>query len=367
MAYKWSWAFGAETALELNNLAQWTMGTTTPADVYPESTIVHTYMGDVADRYSLATEGDIHAGPKNGIGNVRGWAACYFYFNNASGFTSSNDIFRLIGPVSTGLSTRRMISARALGGNGLNLNVGGSIFIGSVTGLQNFAWNHIALKYDMFSGGTAVDAEWSAELYVNGVLSASGSRQISFLKEEFDCYFELTAPSSANLPNNTFFSDIVFYNSQADPNPYGQFVTRVEMDRDSSDSGSWTPASNTGTNAQSANLSGSISTTPVVSEANPLTGENIIVSSSQTIAAQLGITPTSVYGATGHLFASGSSSTNLFSAVAEATAPGLPFTSGTTQIDGENMYAWVTAPTTPVGPAWVSSSTIVLKAEVSGS
>jgi hypothetical protein len=356
MAYKWSWAFGAETELELNNLAQWTMGTTTPADVYPESTIVHTYIGDAADRYSLATEDNIHDGPPS-VGNVRGWAACYFYFNNASGFTSLNDIFSLVGP-NSGVARRIAVTAKA--GNGFNLTVGGSVFIGSVTGLQNFAWNHIALKYDMFAGGVPTAAEWSAELYVNGVLSASGSREVSFLEEETECYFEIQGPSTANLPNNTFFSDIVFYDSQADPNPYGQFVTRINPYTDTADSGSWTPASDGGSpGAQSSNLSGSISTTPVVGEADPLTGEHVTVQT-QEVATTVGLSSFTSYGFTGHLYASGSSATNLIAGL-EVDAPN-SFVTGAAQIDGENMYAWSSDTTT-----LSSGSIIFLKAEVSGS
>lgn len=363
MALKWSWAFGPETALELQDLGGWSFNTTNPADLYPESTIVHTYTGDAADRYSLACE----VGDKNtplGVGSVRGWAACYFYFNSSAEW-QTYDVFTVYGG-----NTGRGINIRGTTANGLNLYIDTVLVgAGTVTGLQNNAWNHIAVKYDMFAGGTAIAAKWDAELYVNGVLSASGSRESSIFKEEADTvHIRFEGLRNANLPDNTFFSDFVIYDSLSDPIPYGNLVTRVEMDRDSSDSGSWTPASNTGTNAQAANLSGSISTTPVVSEADPLDGENIIISSSLTIAGQLGITPDSIYGVTGHLFASGSSSTNLFSALASTATP-TNFTSGTAQIDGENMYAWVTAPVpSPPSPnPWGTGAGIVLKAEVSGS
>jgi hypothetical protein len=361
MALKWSWAFGPETALELQDLGGWSLNTTNPADLYPESSIVHTYTGDVADRYSLACE----IGNKDtplGVGSVRGWAACYFYFNSSGGWQGGG--FQVHGETS-GIG----IDIRGTAANGLNLYIDTTLFAGTVVGLQNYAWNHIAVKYDMFAGGTPTVAQWDAELYVNGVLSASGSRTASNQKEEADTvHLRFSGLRNQDLPGNTFFSDFVIYDSLTDPIPYGNLVTRVEMDRDSSDTGSWTPASNTSTNAQSANLSGSISTTPVVSEADPLDGENIIISSSLTIGAQLGITPTSIYGVTGHLFASGSSSTNLFSAVAQGSTP-TNFTSGTAQIDGENMYAWVTAqlPSLPSPNPWTVGSTIVLKAEVSGS
>ena len=365
MALKWSWAFGPETLLELESLAGWDMKSTNPADGGPYSNIVHTYTGDAADRYSLGVEyGGFNSNNRTPlkVGNVRGWAACYMFTNDAGGFQDGYDVFEMAGPVSSG----RRIGVRTTAGNGLNMMMDGSLIaVGTVSGLQNFTWNHIALKYDMYAGGTPTVATWTAELYVNGVLSASGSRTSSNLKEEFEPYMKFGGARNANQPDNTYFSDFVTYDSQADPNPYGQFVTRTKVSLDVSDSGSWTPASNAGTNAQANNLSGSIATTPVVAEASPLTGENVIVSQTS-IATQLGITPTAIYGVVGHLFASGSSETNLFVGVAESASAGT-FTTGTAVVDGENMYAWTSAPTTPASPAWVGTDSIYLKTEVSGS
>jgi len=213
--------------------------------------------------------------------------------------------------------------------------------------------------------GTPSLGTWGAELFVNGISAASGSITHGNMEQETEVYAIFNGLEDAG--KYTMLSDIIFYDSLSDPNPYGQFVTRTEVSLDVSDSGSWAPGSNTGTNAQANSLSGSIATTPVVAEANPLTGENVIVSQTS-IATQLGITPTSIYGVTGHLFASGSSATNLICAVAESASAGT-FTTGAAEIDGENMYAWATAPTTPgVGlTPWVGTDSIYLKAEVSGS
>ena len=359
MAYKWSWAFGPETALEFDTLTPWVPSSTSTARIAPVNTIKHTYTGDVSDRYSMSIQGGYFLQGPVGIMSGSGIFSGYFYYNGSTNW-DSYDILQIWGPVAN-----KGITLLAKSTKYFDLYINSTLVDtpSPVMSLSDNTWHHLAVKYDMRDTNT-----WGAEVLVDGASVMSGSyTNPGALDPESTAYFKLGGVRFSGLPVDSInWSDIIIYDDLADPNPYGNLVTRVEMDRDSSDSGSWTPASNTGTNAQSANLSGSISTTPVVSEANPLTGENIIISSSLTIADQLGITPTSVYGVTGHLFASGSSSTNLFSAVAETAAPST-FTSGTTQIDGENMYAWASTPTTPASPAWVGGSTIVLKAEVSGS
>ena len=362
MALKWSWAFGPETALELNDLAQWQFSSTSPTIYSSSQDIIHTYTGDASDRWALQMDhanGGVTTPLKVGAG--KGWVSFYFYFNDpANDFEISRRIIEIVGPISL-----KTIAIQAQGGNNFSIIINNSFIDQTSLGLAKDTWHNISIKYDMTMGTPSLGT-WGAELFVNGISAASGSTTHGFIQPETEIYAVFNALEDAG--KFTMLSDIIFYDSLTDPIPYGNLVTRVEMDRDSSDTGSWTPASNTSTNAQSANLSGSISTTPVVSEADPLDGENIIISSSLTIGAQLGITPTSIYGVTGHLFASGSSSTNLFSAVAQGSTP-TNFTSGTAQIDGENMYAWVTAqiPSLPSPNPWTAGSTIVLKAEVSGS
>jgi len=286
-----------------------------------------------------------------------GWFSAYFYYNGSVNW-STYHMLRIWGPV-----TGQYIALVPIPEKSFNLTVGGTIFYpGATLNLADYTWHHLAVKYDM-----TVEDTWDAEVFVNGVSVMSGSRTHHSMDAETSAYFSLGGVTNTFPPDGLLWSDIVIYDDLADPNPYGQFVTRTEVSLDVSDSGSWAPGSNTGTNAQANSLSGSIATTPVVAEANPLTGENVIVSQTS-IATQLGITPTSIYGVTGHLFASGSSATNLICAVAESASAGT-FTTGAAEIDGENMYAWATAPTTPgVGlTPWVGTDSIYLKAEVSGS
>lgn len=359
MALKWSWAFGPETALELETYTPWDPSNPAASVMAPTNTITHTYAGDASDRYSMQIRGNgFLQSPV--IMSGSGWFSAYFYYNGSTNW-DGYDLLQIWGPAS-GYSIDLLSKSTKY----FDLLIAGAQVDtpSPPLTLADTTWHHLAVKYDMRTEDT-----WGAEVFVDGVSIMSASRTNSVLDAETTAYFSLGGVRNATVPTDCLvWSDIIIYDDLSDPNPYGNLVTRVEMDRDSSDSGSWTPASNTGTNAQSANLSGSISTTPVVSEADPSDGENIIISSSLTIAGHLGITPTSIYGVTGHLFASGSSSTNLFSAVAQGSTP-TNFTSGTAQIDGENMYAWVTAPvpSLPSPNPWTAGSIIVLKAEVSGS
>jgi len=363
MAYKWSWAFGPETALELNDLAQWQFGNTSPSLYSSSQDIIHTYTGDASDRWALQMDYAGASGVRTPfqVGGGKGWVSFYFYFNDpVNDFEANKFIIQIAGP----LSADRFIGIQGAAGNSFTMIMDNNLVATSSVSLAKDTWHNVSVKYDMTMGTPSLGT-WGAELFVNGISAASGSRTSANLNQETEIHAIFNGLEDAG--KFTMLSDIIFYDSLSDPNPYGQFVTRTEVSLDVSDSGSWTPASNVGTNAQANSLSGSIATTPVVAEANPLTGENVIVSQTS-IATQLGITPVSVYGVTGHLFASGSSATNLICAVAES-ASASTFTAGTAVVDGENMYAWATAPTPapPLVAPWVGTDSIYLKAEVSGS
>jgi len=353
MAYKWSWAFGPETPLELETLAGWDIGGG-PTDNYPEDTLIHTYLGDGAVRYSLAADNTDKKLPM-GIANVRGWVGIYFYFNDPGGFQGNANILTVEG---VGQTLNVFTVAPE---NRLDVRFGTTLSTtGTVSGIPNQTWNHIGLKYDLFAGGTPTVAEWTYELYINGVFSTSGGRTHSSQDESPSPRIWFLGPKNGNPPDNTFFSDIVIYDDLADPNPYGQFVTRTGPTQDLSDSGSWTPASDGGTDAQSANLAGQIATTPVVAEANPLTGEYVRVNT-DILGTTLGLDSFNTYGVTGHLFASGSSATNIIAGIGHN--PSGPFTTGSAVIDGTNAYAWTSSGSVGL----VSGSSFVLNAEISGS
>lgn len=353
MAYKWSWAFGPETALELDTLTPWVPSSTSATRIAPVNTIKHTYTGDVSDRYSMSLQGSYYLQGPVGIMSGSGIFSGYFYYNGSTNW-DSYDILQIWGP-----AANRSISLLAKSAKYFDLYINSTLIDtpSPAMSLSDDTWHHVAVKYDMRGAAT-----WGAEVFVDGVSVMSGSHTNAInLDPEVTAYFKIGGVQFSELPTNSLnWSDIIIYDDLADPNPHGQLVTRIKPYTDTADSGSWTPASNGGSpGAQASNLSGSISTTPVVGEANPLTGEHVTVQT-QEVATTLGLSSFTSYGFTGHLYASGSSTTNLIAGL-EVDAPNA-FVTGAAQIDGENMYAWSSDTTT-----LSSGSVIFLKAEVSGS
>tara|TARA_Y100001938_G_scaffold137699_1_gene202285 strand:+ start:7811 stop:8926 length:1116 start_codon:yes stop_codon:yes gene_type:complete len=354
MAYKWSWAFGPETALELETYTPWDPSSTSTNDMAPSNTIKHTYVGDAGDRYSMGIRGNTFLlSPQTMLGH--GWFSAYFYYNGSTDW-GGYDLLRINGPVSG-----QNIALHINGPKSFNLQMRGYDVTSSTDplDLSDNTWHHVAVKYDMRN-----EDDWGAEVFVNGVSVMSGTRNDHYLDAETTAFFSLGGAVNSNVPTDSiYWSDIVIYDDLTDPNPFGQFVTRVEPYFDVSESGSWTPASNPASTPgdQASDLSGTIGTSPVVSEADPLTGEFVRLGS-QDLGTNLGLTSFNSFGFTSHLFASGSSATNILSNF-KFDSPNPPYISGTAAVDGENAYAWASS-----GSTSLASGTLpYLQAEISGS
>jgi hypothetical protein len=351
MAYKWSWAFGPETSTELNDLAGWDIVNT--AQFQPSQATIHTYTGDAADRWAMqmdyASSGML---APLGVGGGSGWVGFYFYFNDPANDFETRNLVEIIGPD----LLSRTIDIRGTAGNGFGIYMEGNLVASAASiGLAKDTWHHVAVKYQTIAG------TWGAELFVNGVSVASGSRSSGNLLEQTVTHLRFNGLEDAGF--YTMLSDIVTYDDINDPNPYGQLVTRAKTYFDQQDSGSWTPGSDSITEPgpQASNLSGSISTTPVVSEADPLTGEFVRIST-EILGTTLGLSSFNSYGMTMHLYASGSSSTNIVPGI-KTGSPNPPYTEGEAVVDGENSYAWASTASTSLA----SGSSIFLNAEISGS
>ena len=358
MAYVWSWAFGPETAQELDDYTNWTPSSTTTTVIQPSNSIKHTYTGDNSDRYSIGVRSGNFIS-QNAM-PAFGWVSFYVYFDYTNTFTT-DPLFKIFGPAANkNIELEGISSTRDLK---LYINTDTSFTSSVALNLAAGTWHHFGIKYDMRT------TTWTAEVFIDGVSKISGSNPNNGgnLDPETSTTISFGGLRNANLPTDgTYHSDIIFYDDQNDPNPFGQFVTRIEPYLDqSATSGTWTPAANIlkAPGDQAENLSGSISTSPVVSEADPTTGEFVRVLS-QDLGTNLGLPSFGSFGFTSHLFASGSSATNVISKFAVG-APGPPgtFTSGAGVIDGENAYAYASSGST----IYASGSTIYLQAEISGS
>ena len=358
MAYKWSWAFGSETPQELIDYGGWVFNSVGATFSANSNTIKHSYAGDASDRYSMGLRGGTYATTPFAVGGGEGWFSAYFWINSELDF--QNYSFLTIKGLNSGydIVIQCESATRTLK---LQFGGGGTWFTASSPlGLAVDTWHHIGVKYNM-----TIEDKFSADVFINGTSEISGSRSgnANFDSEQ-SASFTLGGVLNGSLPTyGVYWSDLVAYDSQADPNPFGQFVTRVEPYFDSADSGTWAPDTNSGQESgpQATNLSGAVATSPVVAEADPLTGEYVRVQS-RDLGTNLGLTSFDSFGFTSHLFASGSSATNIISKF-KFGSPNPPFISGTAVIDGENAYAYASSGST----SWTSGSAVFLQAEISGS
>jgi hypothetical protein len=354
MAYVWSWAFGPETAAELNSLTGWTITNTNTSYAQESNTIKHSYVGDQTDRHSFGLRGNGFAQTPTLLA-PRGYLSCYFYYNGTADW-GNYEMLQIQGPTSD-----RQIELRGVTGKTLTLKIGGTgVEFTSSAGHQftDATWHHLGIKYDMLTD----NGPWTTEIFADGVSLISGSTSNSVLDAESDCQIWFGGVRNSTAPQDSiFWSDIILYDDHGDADPHGQYVSRIQPARDLSESGSWSPASNPVAipGDQATRLSGAIATTPVVSEADPTTGEFVSIRA-DSLGSSLGLTSFNSYGFTAHLFASGSSATNLipkFQNGAEATVV------GTSVIDGINAYAWASSGSN----SYVSSSLMRYEVEVSGS
>lgn len=355
MAYKWSWAFGPETVADLENYTGWDFDQLGTSFSNTTNVIKHTWLGDQTDKYSVGLRSGYYLRSDPSWFAGEGWVSIYFYVAGSSTWTNDANILIVNGP-----NSGRNTHIRSTGGNGFTVQLGdlGTKFTGSISGLANNTWHHLGFKYDMTTEDT-----WTGQLYINGVADASGSTTNASLDVETNAQIRLGGMYSTNpsTTNGIWYSDILSYDSQADPSPYGQFVSRIKVFNDVAESGSWSPASNSGASPgpQASNLSGAVDTTPVVAEATPTTGEFIRVKS-QDIGTSLGLNSINSYGFTSHNFASGSSAINI---IPKFQLDSGVYVTGSSVIDGTDAYAYASSGSA----AYVSGSIITFELQVSGS
>jgi len=288
MAVSWSWAWGPETAYELETMGwNWEYGH--PTFGYPENTITYTYPGS-PPRYAWAQDKngsfDSFDLPAAISFSPDGWFCAPIYAAGAQdlgkkmisvyGATSAREISVVTDSYITG-EFKLMIN---------NVEKG----TWSVTPED---WHYIALKYSMSSA-----AEWGAEVFVNGVSVASGST--TPLNGETNGYYKCQGSHSP-----TYYGQFIIYDSLSDSGQIPRYVTRVNPTLDTTSSGSWTPV---GEASNFAALSSSFDTTTYTNNPSADSGEMVVckVSGALGLITQLGITPSVIDGITLHCWASGS-------------------------------------------------------------
>lgn len=358
MAVKWSWAFGPETALQLNNEMGFALGNIGAAANEPSQDFVYSYPGSPSTgpnaRYSWKTDQGIYYGTRLeipiGAAAPEGWITVPLYMDTNS-WTPNGSIITVFGS-----DGNDAIYFNVQTSGEVRLYIDGTVQSPTFTpsGLGH-DWNYWALKYTM-TGST-----WTASVYLNGVEILSGSKIGGGVQAETAITARFMGPGTVDRSN--YFGQIICYDDLTDQAqvPF-QYVTRVNPSVDTDTTGSWTAVGGT-TNFEV--LSGSFSTGSYTVNTGSATGDKVIcqVTGALGLITQLGTTPDLISGITVHCWASGSGQ-NGFTALSDDNST---YTSGThiTPDINDPTYCFSTDALQPSGPAWNATSSLYIKYEVS--
>ena len=341
MAVSWSWAWGLETAVDLQDYMGFAFASTLAANSAPDSTTVYTYPASLT-RYSMAQD--------------EGWAANWFqlpteafvpagwlaapFFSDAASLATNASMMEV-----KGASTARTIYVRHTTAGGGQLYVDNT-WKENFVGLTSMNWHYLALKYDM-SGAT-----WSGQVYLNGVAvtalqTDASSAEIGGIYG----FYGFTGGTRA-----TYWGGIAIYNSTGDSGEVPRFVTRISPNADTGETGTWAPsvgATNIGVTANDP-----FDNTTFTQETSPSSADNVITQVDN-FATQLGVVPPAIDGITGHTWSSGTSIT-----VNASVGANVSFTTGANVVpdSADSTYGFGTAPIDPdTSAAWASGTTVLFK------
>lgn len=332
MALEWTWAFGSESAVELESMG-WDFSSTSSSSNEPRTTFQYTYTGSPT-RYSMAMDQTVSFRIPVAVSPPTGWVAVAVY-QDASIFTSLFNLIEVQGAVGN-----RLVSVRMLTSGALSLYVD-SIFQSSTVIVQWLGqWNYVALRYDQST------LTHSGQIWVNG--AALTAVETAAAAAEVGITVKFVSTTSGDRTH--YLAQIAVWNALADPGEVARFVTRLDVDADVSEVGTWTPSAG-GTNF--GVVGGTFDLATYTEEAAPSASDDVIVNLSADLASKLGITPTSIDGITCHTYSNGLGQT----ARAEVgDQVGATTTNGDTgAISGGTTDRYATAPTKPSGGVWLAA------------
>ena len=344
MAIKWSWAFGPETGVTLETMG-WSAEDSSATYGEPSTAITYTYTGSPT-RYSWRQD-DYTFGQQlripTGCGAPEGWIAAPVYVSGS--YTQGRSVISVVG-ASSGRYTSIQMKTAATDTFALYVdNTEKATFTMTAND-----WHYVALQYSM-TGST-----WSGRVYVDGAPVTA----------EFTDAQSAETAVSVNIhgfaagTRNTYWGQIVTFDSKTDSGETARYCTRIEPTVDTATVGTWTP--NVGTH-DFAVLSGSFDAATFTVNSASAIGHNCRVQA-QNLATQLGVTPTSINGITVHAWATGSGQ-NGFAAISDNNSNydnGAAITPDT----NDPTYAFSTAPDKPSDAAgWSATSSVYFKYEVS--
>ena len=347
MAVVWSWAFGSEgkSPMETYLGFEYINGGGTQAP-FTGADNVYSYASYPGTKYSWGTSAlrgfrfpSAVEAPGAGRVAVAIKAKTTWYSNQASpllkieGINDPGDMFANMYVSNAGTSTISMFVDNTL--------------VGTTT-LSLDDWHYVAVSYDF---GVTTPNTATATFFVDGSQVATGSDSSGPTGTETKV--RITTGGFSNTLG--LVAQCVVYDtgtSEADASA-PIFVTRVAPNADTSDVGTWSPASG-GTN-QVAVTAGAYNNATSTVDAAPSSGDNVVTEVNN-LSTQLGLTPGIVRGGTNHTYSSG---TNL-QAFASIRDSGGAYTNGATVTpdSADTTYAYGTS------TALTGSSTINVKYEV---
>ncbi len=345
MAIKWSWQFHDETVATLQTLG-WISSTTanrpnTTFNFAPEGANV---TGSVMEIYNAGHYVNI----PNGIAPPEG-AVCVAE-RIPSNQTYGNNAFKILvfnpnGSIYTyAPATSPMVRLYV-----------DNVFKATGAVLDIYKWNFWTLKYSC-TGST-----WHASVSLNGE---------EYISEQTDPEVAQSSGQTVRFygganANGSFgaIANIIVYDAYADDSEKVRYVTRLDPNVDTSETGTWAPDSGTDNFAR---LGSGFNPSTYTQESSPTVGDEVITSFSGNIAASVGVTPTAVKAVTVHAMSTG---LNNVTRAEVGDQGGSGTTTGADTTNGnDTTYQYATATTKPTsGGAWATSDTIRCKFEFSGS
>ena len=356
MAIKWSWAFGAETALQLKNEMGWDMDSTDPNLMAPSQTFIYSYPGSPTTgpsaRYSMRTDFDKNMIIPRSAWSNEGWVTIALY-GNTNAVHPNGRVIEVYGSDAAD-SIWFQIETSGL----VSLYVDSTLVDTFTPAGLGFNWNYWALRYTM-SGST-----WGATLFLNGVEILSGSKSGGGVQPEPGPNGVIQFQAPYNAQDANYFGQIICYDSLSDAGEKDHlFVTRVNPTVDTSTAGTWLPSVGSD---DFAVLSASFDSSTETVNASAVGGNNVVVQADVTITTQIGTTPNTVYGVTLHAWGSGSG-LNAFTGVSDANTlydTGSHITPDT----NDPTYCFASSVIKPDGGgAWTGADVPFMKYEVTGS
>lgn len=338
MALAWTWAFGAESAVVLQSMG-WSFDNTGTFANEPRTTFQYTYSGSPT-RYSMAMDPGVGFRLPTTVNAPSGWIGFAVYHETTP--------YALVYPIIEirGAIFNREVRVDMLTSGALALYVD-SIYKASTSVFTWLGqWHYVALRYD-YTGADVAGAH-SGQIFVDGVAATGIETDAATLEADTTTHFVGTASGD----RTQHIAQIAAWDSLADPGEVARFVTRLDVDADVSEVGTWTPsagATNFGV------VGGTFDAATYTEEATPSASDDVIVNLSADLATKLGISPSAIDGITAHTFSTGLGQT----ARAEVgDQVGTVTTAGATgAISSTTTERHATAATKPSGGAWAGTDT----------